>query len=388
MEIRRAYHRRSIKQARLQKRLAVAAMLAVAACTAFVLQPGQEHPEPVLQAAAAPAARMQAAPAVLRIAAQASPSLPRRVYPYSIVPGGVTSRAELAYAVMADKVVAAHYAGFAVDKASVRTVAGARAVYVSYRKGDQVYWTARKVMLADGETVVSDGQSEIRGRCGNRISDTPRLPVEVKGPDERELDTPVDSAAGTLRETAFTLDDEAGDGQPFRFASYTSSANSAAQVSASQAYASQDQASFVNLLDDATRRALLATLASPVSRLASRTTSSTVSGTTNTSTAETGGTADTGASDTGGTGTSGDAGGASTGDKPAGGGTGTGTDTNTGTDPGVNKPTVPGLNTDPLPNGAVPPKSHDVPEPDSLWLMGVAALALLLQRRLRSRRPR
>jgi hypothetical protein len=384
MEIRRAYHRRSIKQARLQKRLAVAAMLAVAACTAFVLQPGQERPEPVLQAAAAPAARMQAAPAVLRIAAQASPSLPRRVYPYSIVPGGVTSRAELAYAVMADKVVAAHYAGFAVDKASVRTVAGARAVYVSYRKGDQVYWTARKVMLADGETVVSDGQSEIRGRCGNRISDTPRLPVEVKGPDERELDTPVDSAAGTLRETAFTLDDEAGDGQPFRFASYTSSANSAAQVSASQAYASQDQASFVNLLDDATRRALLATLASPVSRLASRTTSSTVSGTTNTSTAETGGTADTGASDTGGTGTSGDAGGASTGDKPAGGGTGTGT----GTDPGVNKPTVPGLNTDPLPNGAVPPKSHDVPEPDSLWLMGVAALALLLQRRLRSRRPR
>jgi hypothetical protein len=49
---------------------------------------------------------------------------------------------------------------------------------------------------------------------------------------------------------------------------------------------------------------------------------------------------------------------------------------------------VPGQNTNPLPNGASPPKSHDLPEPDSLWLTGVAAAALLLQRRLRSRRPR
>jgi hypothetical protein len=321
--------------------------------------------------------------AVLRVAAQATPSGPRRVYPYSIVPGGVTGRAELAHAVMADKVVAAHYAGFAVDKASVRTVAGARAVYVSYRKADQVYWTARKVMLADGETVVSDGRTEIRARCGNRISDTPRLPVEVKGPDERELDTPVDPAGGTLRETAFTLDDEAGDGQPFTLASYT---NSATQAAASQAYAGQEQAGVGSLLDDATRRTLLATLAGPLSRLNTRTThgDTAAGGATNTGTTEPASTPDTGTPDTG----AADTGGAGTPSGAGGPGTSGGAGAGTGTDPGTGKPAVPGQNTNPLPNGASPPKSHDLPEPDSLWLTGVAAAALLLQRRLRSRRPR
>jgi hypothetical protein len=402
MDIRRAYHRRGIKRARLHKRLAVAAMLAAAACAAFVLQAESQGPAPVSYAAAMPAAQMTATPALLRVAADATPAPPRRVYPYSIVPGGVTSRAEVAHAVMADKVVAAHYAGFAVEKASLRTVAGARAVYVSYRKGDQVYWTARKVTLADGETIVSDGQNELRARCGNRISDTPRLPVEVKGPDERELDTPVEQAGdagdGALRQTAFALGDEDGAGQRFALASFP---DGAGLLTAGQARAGADQASFGSLLDGGARRPLLEGLASPVSRLASRTTNSSPAnnGTTNSGTAETPAASDTGASNTGGSGTDGGAGGVGTGGtggKPAadgpgtGTGTGTGTDggTSAGTDPGTGKPAVPGTHTDPLPNGTLPPKTHDVPEPDSLWLMGVAAAALLLQRRLRSRRPR
>jgi hypothetical protein len=418
MDIRRAYHRRGIKRARLQKRLALAAMLAVVGCAAFVLQPEPLQPAQAPGAAAEPAARTSAAPALHRVAADAAPSRQRRVYPYSIVPGGVTSRAELAHAVMADKVVAAHYAGFAVEKASLRTVAGARAVYVSYRKGDQVYWTARKVTLADGETIVSDGSNEIRARCGNRISDTPRLPVEVKGPDERELDTPLDPAGdagdGALRQTAFALDEEAADRQADALASFADGAGLLAAAPA-QPHAGADQASLSGLLDPGIKRPLLAGLSSTVSRVASRTAGSSStgrtpagstpagsiptgsapapsttinSGTMNSGQAETGGASSGGVPDTGirdnsgsgsvGTGT--DAGTAAD--------TGTGAGPGTSHSPDTSKPPAPGPAADPLPDGATPPKTHDLPEPNSLWLTGVAIAALLLQRRRGARRPR
>jgi hypothetical protein len=380
MKIRRAYPRGRIKRARLQKRLAVAAMLAVAACAAFVLQPGPQPPAQALHDAAEPAARMQTAPAVYRVGADATPSPARRVYPYSIVPGGVTSRAELAHAVMADKVVATHYAGFAVEKASLRTVAGARAVYVSYRKGGQVYWTAHKVTLAEGESILSDGSNDIRARCGNRISETPQLPVEANGPDQRELDTPLDPAGdaggGTLRQTAFALDAVAH-GKTLALASF---ADGAGLLAAAPARTGAGQAGLASLVDAGSKRPIFAGLESSVSRLASQTTSSTTAGT---------GTMHSNSSETGGA-SSGGTPGIAAGASPGATGTGATPATNTGTNtgPGTGKPALPGLPPDRLPNGANPAKAQDLPEPDSLWLIGVAAAALLLQRRLRSRRPR
>lgn len=195
MNYRTAYIRSSRKALRLRKRAAAVAVLAVAACAATVLAP-QLHAPVLQQQAHAENAAVQAMPAArLRIADAVDSNGTRRIYPYSIVPGGVASRTDLKNIVRTDKVVAAHYASFEVDKARATTVAKPRAAYVSYRKGDQVYWTAKKVMLAEGETVLTDGQSEIRGRCGNRISDTARLPVEPKGPTEEELDSSVDEEA-------------------------------------------------------------------------------------------------------------------------------------------------------------------------------------------------
>jgi hypothetical protein len=122
----------------------------------------------------------------------AAPRKARRVYPYSIIPGGVSDRAELVRMVASDKVVARHYASLDVNNVRELTVTRPRAVYVSYRKGDKVYWTAKKLMLAEGETLLSDGSSEVRTRCGNRISDVPQLPVETRGPTPEELDTAVE----------------------------------------------------------------------------------------------------------------------------------------------------------------------------------------------------
>lgn len=132
-------------------------------------------------AAVAPAAKVA-------LQATAATTAARRVYPYSVIPGGVGSRADIAEHVASDKIVADHYASFDVAKAHPVTVSKARAVHVSYRKGNKIYWTAGKVMLAKGETLLSDGTHEIRGRCGNRISDAAQLPVAMSEPTAAELD--------------------------------------------------------------------------------------------------------------------------------------------------------------------------------------------------------
>lgn len=192
MKSRTAYIRRSRKGLRIKKRALIVTVLGLAACTGLLLQGRAPAPErggnQAVLAAAAPSA--PAGPASADDSA--APDRPRRIYPYSIVAGGVSGRAELARIIQSDKVVAAHYASFQVAKAHPVAVAKARAVHVSYRKGDQVYWTKNKVMLAEGETVLSDGKNEIRGRCGNRISDVAMLPVEAAAPGEQELDAAVD----------------------------------------------------------------------------------------------------------------------------------------------------------------------------------------------------
>lgn len=175
---------------RIRKRLLGVALVATAACVAVLAL--LLEPEEVL-AARSPAsdtvARARLAPPVVSRPAPAA--VARRVYPYSIIPGGVSGRDELARVIKADKVVAAHYASFDVDNAVNTTVSKPRAVYVSYRKGDQVYWTARKLMLAKGETLLTDGRSEMRARCANRISDQPQFPVEPDAPSAGELDSVV-----------------------------------------------------------------------------------------------------------------------------------------------------------------------------------------------------
>lgn len=118
----------------------------------------------------------------------------RRIYPYSVVPGGVATQAQLQRVIRTDRVVAAHYASFDARKARPIVVDKPRAVHVSYRKGDQVFWTAHKVTLSPGETLLSDGQNEMRARCANRISDLPQYPVEAHRPAVEELDQPIELA--------------------------------------------------------------------------------------------------------------------------------------------------------------------------------------------------
>jgi hypothetical protein len=182
------YSRRLFSRSRLRKR--VAAVLAAALVGAAVLFMLTWEADPI-DAAVAPAALPLLA---LNDAGQAARQDVRRIYPYSVVPGGVSGSRELKRVIRTDSVVAAHYAGFEVDQAHPVVVAKPRAVHVSYRKGDKVYWTAHKVMLEAGETLLSDGSKEMRARCANRISDLPQYPVEAHQPSMEELDQAVEVA--------------------------------------------------------------------------------------------------------------------------------------------------------------------------------------------------
>jgi hypothetical protein len=301
----------------------------------------------------------------------------------------VLDRRELARAIVVDKVVAAHYAAFEASRATVKTVAAPRGVYVSYRKGDKVYWTAKKLQLAQGETVLSDGQNEIRTRCGNRISDVPRLPVEVKGPSEEELDSSVEQAQegddeGSVAQVGFAVDGNPA-GQRFHLQTFATSGTVphsgtplAHRMAGVPAYYDSTPA---GAWDRGTLPQVLATGTSPADT-------------------GTGGTNGTGGDNGAGTGTG------------TGGGTGGGTDkggsparapqlpttlddtklpsTDTGTKPPAEIPgtllppttDLPGTTDKP---GKTPTKPGAAPEPGTLLLGGAGVAALLAARRARKR---
>ena len=124
--------------------------------------------------------------------AEVSPAklTPRPVFPYSVVPGGVRDAQELQKAVSNDPVVARHYSDFGVGKARTIQLDRPLAMYVSYRRNNQVYWTKNKMMIPAGETLISDGENLARVRCGNRLSPVAAKPVAAADPDKETLDTP------------------------------------------------------------------------------------------------------------------------------------------------------------------------------------------------------
>jgi hypothetical protein len=131
------------------------------------------------------------------VAAVAAGSFSRPVYQHSIVPGGVFSREELIDAITRDDVVSAHYSPMSVDAVQTTTVSEPRRVYMSYRIGDDVYWTKSPLPLRTGEQTLTDGAVEIRARCGNRISATPMTPTLDREPDAVEFDRLIGDTPGS-----------------------------------------------------------------------------------------------------------------------------------------------------------------------------------------------
>jgi hypothetical protein len=119
--------------------------------------------------------------------------LERPVFRYSVVPGGVYAPRELQRRATWDDVVRGHYADVTLETLRVETVPAPITAYVSYRRGDQIFWTRRPVRIEAGELILTNGVAAVRARCGNRISFEPLLPVAEDEPALVELDALVDA---------------------------------------------------------------------------------------------------------------------------------------------------------------------------------------------------
>jgi hypothetical protein len=115
----------------------------------------------------------------------------RKVYPYSIVPGGAETLHEARWA-MDDPAIKSHYANVNVAQLKQIKLTTNLTGYVSYRWGEKIYWTAKKITLHAGETVFTDGTHIVRGRCLNCYSALPMAPIRPHEPTEALLDLPVE----------------------------------------------------------------------------------------------------------------------------------------------------------------------------------------------------
>jgi PEP-CTERM motif len=93
----------------------------------------------------------------------------RTIYPYSLIPGGVRDSHELSESIAHDPVLAEHYRDIHPAAMFALRLTTDTEGYVSYRVGNQIYWTHHLVRIKKGELVLTDGNRMIRGRCGNQI---------------------------------------------------------------------------------------------------------------------------------------------------------------------------------------------------------------------------
>ena len=114
-------------------------------------------------------------------------------YNYSVIPGGARNAQELARAIQTDDVVADHYRDVDPSTMHPQTVPVERMAHVSYRLNDRVFWTKKPVRIYEGETILTNGETEIRARCGNAISMAPLLPTSDEEPESTELDALTDT---------------------------------------------------------------------------------------------------------------------------------------------------------------------------------------------------
>jgi hypothetical protein len=112
----------------------------------------------------------------------------RKLYPYSVIPGGLEDVNDLRNAIAHDPLVAAHYANFNMAQARIVQLDRDQPVYVSFRLNNRIYWTKKTLLLHRGERVITDGPHYARTRCGNRASDSPETPTSPIEPAAEAMD--------------------------------------------------------------------------------------------------------------------------------------------------------------------------------------------------------
>jgi len=175
--------------------LTISAVLVLASIISFwVFVPQETQQKVYVESSPVPAVFPPSFPSLMLSAPRPYPQTnDRLIYPYSVIPGGIRSVEELKSAISHDPLLKAHYRGFNLDRARLIRLTQDREVHVSYRLGNRIYWTKRKLALFKNETLITDGKNTSRTRCGNRISDPPATPISREEPVPEVLDTPLGS---------------------------------------------------------------------------------------------------------------------------------------------------------------------------------------------------
>lgn len=174
--------------------LRIAAVLAgVVSVAASVLTPAVVSPPPLPWRTASNLEIRRTVPAlpIRYVTTMVEQEVKRRVYPYSIVPGGAEDVRQARIA-MTDPAVKAHYADVNLPGLKQVTLETNLVGYVSYRWGEKIYWTTKTLTLRAGEKVFTDGVHIVRGRCLNCYSAHPMLPTRPREPTEKAMDAPVE----------------------------------------------------------------------------------------------------------------------------------------------------------------------------------------------------
>jgi hypothetical protein len=124
----------------------------------------------------------------------------RQIFPFSVIPGGLMDERELADSMAKDVVVRRHYSDLHPERMWFTRTKQPMTAYVSYRKGDDVRWTAHAVAIPANELVLTDGKHMVRARCGNRIEvkKPEPLPTSVLPPDVPPPDIAMDAGLPAL----------------------------------------------------------------------------------------------------------------------------------------------------------------------------------------------
>jgi hypothetical protein len=77
----------------------------------------------------------------------------------------------------------------------------ARTVYVSYRIGNHIYWTRRRLTLHKGEKLITDGRMTARSRCANRVEESAQQQGSPVEPPPQKFDEPVRAGEGTAQQS-------------------------------------------------------------------------------------------------------------------------------------------------------------------------------------------
>ena len=164
----------------------VVALILIAASAWRLSRPPLVKPAALAQPSGVSAPALATEP----VAASEAQAAPRPNHAFSVIRGGAPTPEILRDAAVSDPVVRTHYANFDLAKTRVVRLTQARTAHVSYRMGNDVYWTRRPVQLNAGELLLTDGAHYARTRCGNQIADVAGMTTDAE-PSAAALDEPL-----------------------------------------------------------------------------------------------------------------------------------------------------------------------------------------------------